>query len=230
MGKVDIQFPWWKKVLSYLTEIPLEASSSDLNEFLQVSLVKGRLQLCTQDAIYSYDDKYGNFYECFQQIRLPTDGSELMVYGLGLGSIPYMLEHNFNKNYRYTAIEIDEEIIYLYSKYTSPRCISSISVIQADARVYAYMDDKKYDLICLDIFQSQLIPEECLSLEFLDSIKNSLLPGGQVIMNMMAATPKDRQSSKKYIDEVFSQVFKDYKVLTIKGNYLLLSTKSMIKA
>ncbi|HAI57462.1 MAG TPA: hypothetical protein DCM04_05945, partial [Saprospirales bacterium] len=57
--------PKWKYLLSYLMEVHLESSSSEHNEYLHVSLNKGRLQLSTANAIYSYADKYENFYNIF---------------------------------------------------------------------------------------------------------------------------------------------------------------------
>ncbi|MEO0338417.1 MAG: hypothetical protein AAF242_04310, partial [Bacteroidota bacterium] len=65
MGKVN----WWTKLLSYIAEYPLERVESDHNEELIVLLRHGRHQLCTPNAIYSYDDLYNNFSESLAKVN-----------------------------------------------------------------------------------------------------------------------------------------------------------------
>jgi len=99
-----MEIPKWKRWLSYLMEVHLESSSSEHNEELHVSLSKGRLQLSTANAIYSYADKYENFYKTFEQVELNEKVDDVLILGFGLGSIPYMLESKFGKKYRYTGV------------------------------------------------------------------------------------------------------------------------------
>ena len=49
--------PLWKRLVSYLFEIHVESTSSEFNPHLYVSLYKGRYQLSTANAIYSFDKK-----------------------------------------------------------------------------------------------------------------------------------------------------------------------------
>ncbi len=68
--------PFWKSLLSYIWEIPIESCASALNPDLHVSLKRGRYQLFTENAIYSYADLYDNFVKGFRQIdlsRLPNE-------------------------------------------------------------------------------------------------------------------------------------------------------------
>ena len=71
----------------------------------------------------------------------------VLVLGLGLGSIPLMLEKNFGKKYNYTAVEIDESVIYLASKYALPKLESNIQIICADAFAYVRQTEQKLSLI-----------------------------------------------------------------------------------
>ncbi|MEL7021873.1 MAG: hypothetical protein AAGK47_09700, partial [Bacteroidota bacterium] len=100
--------PTWKKWLSYLTEIHIESAPSEINPHLYVSLRRGRYQLCTANAIYSYEDLYSNFYKAFEQVNLhKIKGDRVLILGYGMGSIPYILEKKMNYDFNYTAIEID---------------------------------------------------------------------------------------------------------------------------
>ena len=101
--------PLWKRLVSYFFEIHIESTSSEFNPHLYVSLYKGRYQLSTANAIYSFEDLYDNFSEAFEEIDLDRLAIQnVLILGFGLGSIPILLEQHFNKEYHYTGIEIDE--------------------------------------------------------------------------------------------------------------------------
>ena len=65
-----MKHPLWKRWLSYFKEVTLEETGSEYNEVLEVLLVQGRHQLATEDAIYSYDDKYVTV--SYTHLTLPT--------------------------------------------------------------------------------------------------------------------------------------------------------------
>lgn len=223
MGK-GVAIPWWKKSLSYFKEIILEESSSMHNPSLYVILHQGRFQLCTEEAIYSYDDKYDNFKIIFDKInfnKLP--GNRILVLGLGLASIPYMLEHNFKKDFNYTGVEIDEEIVYLCSKYTMPRLSSNIEIMTIDAISYLLSTEQKFDMICLDVFDSEVIPTEILSTDFLNLCKLRLAQNGLLLMNHLNHTQQDYIDHTRYFAKVFEPSFPSAGSIPVKGNVILVN-------
>jgi len=230
MGKATLDIPFWKRIWSYIKEVSIEQRSSEHNADIELLLVKGRLQLCCNDAIYSYDDLYDNFAVCFEQMHLDTpEIHEVLILGLGLGSIPYLLEKIEGKNYDYTAIEIDEEIISLASEYALPRLQSSIEVVCADAESYVMQSDRQWDMITMDIFQGLAIPERMLELFFMEELKELLAPGGVLIMNCMAETKEAREKSQLFFNEIFSAVFPASTLIMVKGNFMLISDKNRLK-
>ncbi|MBK6365618.1 MAG: fused MFS/spermidine synthase [Saprospiraceae bacterium] len=222
-----VTFPFWKKWMSYVTEIHVETSSSDYNEFLEVTLSKGRLQLSTREAIYSYADKYDNFRETFQKMKLP-DEAQVLLLGFGLGSIPFMLEKKFHKMYSYTGVEIDDAVIYLASKYVLPDVISDIHLIQADACSYVHQDTNRYDIIAMDIFISEKIPAPFETKEFLENLQKNLTDSGILLFNRLAKTKTEIEATEKYINHVFLPVFPNATFNPVKGNYVLISNKSAL--
>ncbi|MBL0084938.1 MAG: hypothetical protein IPP37_21995 [Saprospiraceae bacterium] len=165
--------PFYKNWLSYFTEVPIVSTGSDYNEVLDLFLVKGRYQLCTEKAIYSYGDKYDNFANAFRQIDL-EGVNDVLVLGLGLASIPYILEKIHHKNFVYTGVEIDEEVVYLASKYVLDELKSEVHVYTTDAYTFLCMNESRYDLICMDVFVDDLIPEELESLDFTEMLRDTL--------------------------------------------------------
>jgi len=152
-----LTIPRWKYYLSYLTELHIESAPSEHNPHLYVSLRKGRYQLATANAIYSYGDLYDNFSDAFQTINLEGIENALLL-GFGLGSIPYMLEKKFHKEYYYTGVEIDENVLYLANKYVLPELHSPISLLPTDAATYVSYCQEQFDLICMDVFLDDTIP------------------------------------------------------------------------
>lgn len=221
--------PLWKKWLSYLTEIPLETTSSEVNDFLQVSLVKGRYQLSTEHAIYSYEDLYDNFLKAFRQTdldRLPI--SDVLVLGFGLGSIPYMLENIFQKNYYYTAVEIDPAVLQLANRYTVPNLQSGIDFVCMDAWDFAQVCSETYDLIAVDLFLDDKVPEIFESEAFLEQLQTLLNREGFLMFNRLAHSEQDVKETNQYFDHVFLKVFPEACCLDVDGNFMLFSNSRVL--
>jgi len=215
--------PFWKKIISYLTELHIESAPSDINPHLYVSLNNGRYQLCTANAIYSYEDLYDNYSEAFKKIEIDKRKIEnVLILGFGLGSIPFMLEKKFNKKYHYTAIEIDESVIYLATKYALPEINSSIQMICTDAFAYVMQCQEQFDIICMDVFLDDIIPEEFEAEDFLNNLKRLITKDGLLLYNRLANTPEDLKATQTFFKEKFQPVFPDGKYLEVRGNWMLL--------
>jgi predicted membrane-bound spermidine synthase len=218
--------PRWKVFLSYLYEIPVEFVGSSVHQSLSVTLSKGRYQLSTPNAIYSYGDLYENFVRVFERIdwrRVP--GDQVLLLGLGLGSIPYMLERKFNKSLQYTAVEIDAHVIRLAHKYVIAELKSQVTVWQADAADFVSGSHQQWDLICVDIFVDDVIPAPVLSPDFLADVKSCLTEGGLLLYNCLARSAKDIEATSNFLDNAFLKVFPDGGILDVGGNWILASDK-----
>lgn len=216
--------PWWKKLLSYLFEFHIESAPSDINPHLYVSLRKGRYQLSTANAVYSYEDLYDNYTKTFQKMDLDKlDIKNVLILGFGLGSIPFMLEKVFKRNYHYTAVEIDENVFYLAQKYALPELGSSIEMITADAYAYVMQCQEQYDLIAMDIFLDDVVPTQFESLEYLEALKTLLAKDGILLYNRLALSTKDLEGSKSFFDNNFKTVFPNGQYWDVDGNWMLMN-------
>ena len=214
--------PLWKRLLSYFFELHIESAPSEINPHLYVSLKRGRYQLCTANAVYSYADLYDNFAGTFEQITLPSDGATVLLLGFGLGSIPYILEKKQSKTYHYTAVEIDENVLYLANKYTLPMLESPISFIPADASVFVHSCTDQFDLICMDIFLDDVVPTVFETEDFLVRLKELLNPQGVLLFNKLALTKADKAQATAFFT-VFKKVFPKGNYLELKGNRMFLN-------
>ncbi|CAH1002485.1 Polyamine aminopropyltransferase [Neolewinella maritima] len=211
--------------LSYLWEQRLEVTASDYNAYLEVCIVHGRLQLVAEDAIYSFGDYYLNFrrlFEVFDYDHLPERAS-VLVLGLGLGSIPELLERYIGVDYTFVAVEIDPVIIALASKYSLPGLAAPIEVVQADALAFLQLDERRFDLICVDVFQDATVPAHLDHVDFLALCRETLLPGGALVYNRIASSIPDRNAAKAYFTETFAPAFAAAYLYDTGGNYLLVN-------
>lgn len=215
--------PRWKKWMSYLTEFHVEDAPSDFNPELHVCLVNGRYQLCTENAIYSYADLYDNFSGAFEQLNLKKRTiKKVLILGFGMASIPIILE-KMGLGYSYTAVEIDEQVIYLASKYELPYLSSPIQMICADAAQWVQITEEQFDLIAVDVFLDDVIPDRFTQSFFLENTKELLRPEGLLLYNRLANTEEDLEKTKTFFEETFQKVFPDAKVLEVGGNRMLVN-------
>lgn len=220
--------PWWKQKLSYLTELHIESAPSELNPHLYVSLARGRYQLATKNAIYSFADLYDNYRLAFKALDWSMlQGSEVLLLGVGLGSIPFMIEKKFERKMRYTGVEIDENVLYLANKYVLCDLNSRMEMHCADAWNFTVQSDEHFDIICMDVFVDDEIPDRLFSMDFLELLKDRLTSQGVLMYNCLARTDSDIHAAKKFLFDEFLTVFPDGGYLDVRGNWMLVSRKDI---
>lgn len=219
-----MKMPWYKIVWSYFNEIVLETSGSDINGELYLSLNKGQFQLCTRNAIYSYGNRYDNFFDTFALLNLDKpEVKNVLILGMGLGSIPYMLENSFQKTFDFTCVEPDEQIIQWAHTYILNDLKSFVEVIQTDADTFVSMTEYTYDMICVDVFTDTVVPDEILHPDFMESLKHLLTPSGFILFNHLAMYEKEKERALSYYECIFKKTFVNATYLKLKSNFMLLS-------
>jgi len=220
-----LKAPLWRRALSYVFELHVESTSSEYNPHLYVSLNKGRYQLSTANAVYSYADLYDNFSGAFKLIDLDAlPIKKVLILGFGLGSIPIILE-KMNQQYSYTAVEIDEEVVYLASKYAVPQIQSPLEIICTDATIYMHQNQEQFDLIAVDLFLDDIIPAQFEKSLFLNQLKKALSPTGLLLYNRLNYTEADHEANKLFFKDEFKPIFPDGKFLEVKGNWMLCNAE-----
>ncbi len=218
----------WQKAASYLYDVLIERTGSEINPELYLFLSRGKFKLCTDKAVYSYEDRYDNFRILFDKHWRPDNikGRDVLILGLGLGSIPILIEKTFpDELWYFTAIEVDEEIIRLAEDYVLHMVNGPLDIYSADAEVYIRTSAATYDLICMDVFINDAIPDEFLLEDFLWDCHDTLNDEGMIIFNTLAYSSEDRRRSQAFYDGVFKKVFSTGRLVHCHHNYMLLGIK-----
>jgi spermidine synthase len=219
-----------KKILSYILPIRFKNYQSTYNGPLELNIVNGKLLLDTLSSNYSYGS-----LQRILRLGLKTTGVEnsvknILLLGLGAGSVIQTIREEFHSNATIEAVEIDPEIIEIALKDFKINRLKNVNIINADAFEYLMSSQTSYDLIIVDLFIIDTIPREFTSPEFITNLKNHLTNKGKIIYN----TLKQTLPSNKLNDIIHS--FKDGDHFNVKllqkvegSNDLLIIEKLITK-
>ena len=133
--------------------------------------------------------------------------ASVLIVGLGGGSLPRALSELLPQS-KIDVVEIDPAVVSVAKKYFDFTPAGNLTVIELDGRVYvkrAIRERRHYDLIMLDAFDHEYIPEHLLTREFLAEVKSLLAVDGVLAANTFS-------SSRLYDHEsvTYAAVFGEY--------------------
>ena len=147
----------------------------------------------------------------------------VLVAGLGGGTLPTALAE-LVPDVRIDVVEIDQAVVDAAREYFGFRETEHMRVHIRDARVFAkraLQQGRQYDLILLDAYSGDYIPEHLMTAEFLDEVRRLLPPGGVVAANTFATSRLYGYESATY-RSVFGEFF-NFK-LRSSNNRVILAT------
>jgi spermidine synthase len=192
----------WDKIL-YKGKSPISGEIKVTENYGKRRLVIGGF---TQSQTLRPDGYTGQLYwdrMVPEDISLQRD-SRVLILGLGAGSIAKIITSHFGP-VTIDGIEIDSEIIELARKYFSLN-EPNINIIVADARKFVKDARFKYDLICVDLFMSDKVPEGVETNEFFNSVKNLLKEEGKVMINKIFNGKNELEDYQNFVRQIFPKV------------------------
>lgn len=158
--------------------------------------------------------------------------SSVLIVGLGGGTIPRALKQVAPK-VRIDVVEIDPAVIDVAKTHFDFVEDAQVRAIVADGRVFvkrALREQRRYDLIMLDAFDHEYIPEHLLTREFLSEVKSLLAPNGILAANTFSSSRLYDHESVTYaaVFPTFYNLKKDNRVIiAAKGS---LPTREQLRA
>lgn len=155
------------------------------NGLLEVRWINGHKVLDTVNANYSYGSAQRVLK--FSLEKIYTDRIDnILLLGLGGGSIIKTLEEVFDYSGEITAVDIDPDIIRIAAEEFGICPGEKIKIVCADAFEYIKMDPALYDLIVVDLFIDNKVPDQFLSGIFWEYVCGRLREGSHIIFNSIS--------------------------------------------
>lgn len=114
----------------------------------------------------------------------------ILMIGLGGGVVPRTLQ-KLLPDAEIDVVEIDPAVIRVAGSHFEFRPGPRMHVHEADGRVFVKRQlsvGVKYDLVLLDAYEDEYIPEHLLTVEFLREVAGLLAPQGAVVANTWASS------------------------------------------
>jgi spermidine synthase len=114
----------------------------------------------------------------------------VLMIGLGGGTLSNVLGEIY-PDITMDLVEVDQAVVNVAREFFDLKESESVKVHTVDGRVFtrrAALKSVTYDLVILDAFTGEYIPEHLMTLEFLQDIGAVLAPGGVVIANTFATS------------------------------------------
>lgn len=125
---------------------------------------------------------------------------KVMVVGLGVGAIPRTIQELFPRT-KLDVVEIDPAVVKIARTHFAYQPAANTRMIIDDGRRFVRKQGRlgyTYDLIFLDAFNGEYIPEHLVTAEFLIEVKQILAPNGVVAANTWSTSKLFDSESATY--------------------------------
>ena len=140
-------------------------------------------------------------------LLLRPNPARILMVGLGGGTLPAALAELY-PNAIIDVVEIDPAVVKVAERFFGFVPSANTTVFTQDGRVFvkrAALRGERYDLIMLDAFNGEYIPEHLMTREYLQETKALLAPGGTLVANTFSISHLYDHESATY-----AEVFGDF--------------------
>jgi spermidine synthase len=134
-------------------------------------------------------------------LYLQPNPRDVLIIGLGGGTLPRTLEKLLPQA-QIDVVEIDPAVVRVAQQYFSFQADERVRVTVEDGRAYVRRmlrtSSKRYQLIMLDAYEREYIPEHMLTREFLSEVRSLLTPDGIVAANTFSSSRLYQNESVTY--------------------------------
>lgn len=192
---------------------------------MQFGVQTGRLQV--QQTCMDLDSPERLVFDyakaIFTSLYLTPNPQKILIIGLGGGTLPITLS-SIDENISIDSVELDPAVISVAKSHFGFTPNDKSKAFDGDARIFVRQkirENHSYDIVIIDAFERDYIPEHLLTREFLQQVKQILRPGGTLAANTYGASRFSEHEAATY-----QSVFGDgvYQLDLDSGNRLLFTT------
>ena len=201
-----------KRLLSYFYPITKKIKSK-YSDTLEITWYNGKKHLNTKNANYSYGSLQQILKFGLKQIQL-KNVENILVLGLGGGSVIETLRKDFNYKKQIYGVDIDPVVIDLAKEEFSLKTDQNLKIFCQDAVDFLDENTLNFDLIIIDIFIDTKVPNFVLANNFWTAIIKTASAKNQIIFNAALHQNNDQKlagiisilNQNKYKTETLNKV------------------------
>ncbi len=160
-----------KKILSFIYPVTKKIHS-EFSGDLELTWYNGKKHLNTKNANYSYGSLQKILKFGLQKVDL-SSVKEILILGMGGGSVIKTLQDDFKYQNNITAIDIDPVIIKIAKEEFDIVENENLKIICEDAQLFMQLNLQKFDLIIIDLFIDTKVPSPFLETAFWQNLVNT---------------------------------------------------------
>ncbi len=172
-----------------------------------------------QSVLEKTDNLTGMYYDYALAAPFLTQtgtkkAQDVLILGMGSGTYARQLLR-YLPGTKVSGVEIDRKITDLAHQYF--QLPVQVPVTEYDGRAYLNEDHRTYDVIMVDAYQDITIPFQMSSVEFFQSVRQHLKPGGVLVVNLnMHGT--EQGGIADWLADTVAGVFPEVLTVDVPGN------------
>jgi len=210
-------------IASYFRLQDVASFRSYYHQELSVKYVQGRYILNGQRVNYAFGSLHDFFVKAFDYLELPyAKTNNVLILGFGVGDVAHILI-NKKPDLEITGVELDPVMLDIAHEYFEFDQIAPLTTLYwQDVYEFAQATGQTFDLIVLDVFNEDEVPEKLYNEVFLKNLRKMLNKKGTVFFNHLSdrkSLKKKSQMLQKSLEKKVGPTFP----LTVSGNRPLIA-------
>ena len=181
-------FTWFIKGFSYIWPVTIKNYSSPYSGELYIRYFLGKKVLDCKHTNYSFGGLQKVLKRALELLPFNPDTKKILILGLGAGSVVATIRKQHSKTAHVTGVEIDATILQIAREEFGIVENSLTKLVQEDAIVFMANNADRDDLIIIDLFIIDTIPEATQEASFLKQLVTAMEPGGYLVFNTIPET------------------------------------------
>ncbi|MCW5897698.1 MAG: fused MFS/spermidine synthase [Flavobacteriales bacterium] len=204
-----------KRWLSWLYPMPVETVEGK-HGTLSIRWEYGRKVLNSTEANQSFGSLHSVWQEAFRQARIadaPPD--DVLLLGLGAGSVPHILRHELRLDAPITAVELDPVVVDIAQRHFALDEIEGLGIVLGDATVQVHALPERFGLVVVDLFDDLDLARGVDTAGFAHALRARCAIGGIVLFNTVGYDDASATRCGRVLDHL-RQVFGEVEELRLE--------------